>query len=32
MDCSKGYDLSDLLDQLDDRTEAALGKMICNRL
>jgi hypothetical protein len=29
--CSQAYDLADLLDQLDERTEAALGNLICNR-
>lgn len=32
MDCGRMFEVSDLLDQLDERTEAILGGMICNRL
>ena len=32
MDCGLLYDLSDLLDQLDERMEAALGSFISDRL
>jgi hypothetical protein len=32
MACSLKYELSDLLDQLDERMEAALGNIVCNRM
>jgi len=32
MECSRTYTLLDLLDQLDEEAEAALGRMICDRL
>jgi len=32
MECGKNYQLSDLVDQLDENAETLLGNMICNRL
>jgi hypothetical protein len=32
MDCGKNFELADLVDQLDERAEAMLGGMFCNRL
>jgi hypothetical protein len=32
MDCGKGFELLDLLDQLDERAESLLGGTLCDRL